>query len=44
MNSLKDLITFFGCEGRPVSPGEFRDFWNSLSEAEKDYYKNAPLS
>lgn len=44
MNSLKDLIAFFGTPERPVTPPEFRDFWNSLSDQEKDYYKNAPLS
>lgn len=43
-NALSDLIKFFGCEGRPVSPGEFRDFWNSLTDEEKAYYKSAPLS
>ena len=43
-NSLKDLIDFFGCEGRPVSPPEFRSFWNSLTDSEKEYYKTAPLS
>jgi hypothetical protein len=43
-NSLKDLIDFFGRGGRPVSPAEFRAFWESCTETEKEYYKNAPLS
>lgn len=43
-NSLKDLMDFFACPGRPVAPAEFREFWNSCTEAEKEYYKNAPLS
>lgn len=43
MNTLKDLILFFGCEGRPVSPAEFKAFWQSCDEEQKAYYKNAPL-
>lgn len=43
-NSLKDLIAFFGCEDRPVTPVEFRTFWGSLTDDEKDYYNNVPLT
>lgn len=44
MNSLKDLIDYFGCEGRPVTPAEFKAFWSSLTDAEKDWYKAQPLT
>ena len=44
MNSIADLMKFFACESRPVTPSEFRDFWQSLTDQEKEYYKNAPLS
>jgi hypothetical protein len=42
-NSLKDLMEAFSCPGRPVSPAEFRTFWNSCSDDEKEYYKYAQL-
>lgn len=44
MNTVKDLIKFFSEGCRPVSTAEFMDFWKSLSDSEKEYYKNAPLS
>lgn len=42
-NSVMDLIKYFGCVDRPVTPAEFKDFWQSLTEAEKDWYKTQPL-
>jgi len=43
-NSLKDLKEFFSTEGKPVTTQEIQDWYRSLSEEEKDYYKNAELS
>lgn len=43
-NSLKDLIGFFGTSDRPVSPAEFKKFWESCTEDQKAYYKSAPLN
>ena len=42
-NSLKELMEFFSCPGRPVGAPEFRLFWASCSEEEKIYYKTTPL-
>lgn len=36
-------MTAFSCEGRPVGPAEFKAFWESCTDAQKDYYKNAPI-
>ena len=37
-NSVLALSQYFGVSGK-----EFRDFWASLTEAEKEYYRNAEL-
>lgn len=42
-NSLTDLMDFFSTDERPVKPAEFKLFWNSISDEEKAYYKNAEL-
>lgn len=42
-NSLKELMVAFGTLDRPVSPAEYREFWASLSEQEKEYYNYAQL-
>lgn len=39
-----DLKGFFGTEENPVTPKEMTEFWKSLTDEEKDYYKNAKLS
>jgi hypothetical protein len=39
--TVKDLMQYFGTPDRPVTPGEFKSFWGSLSDVEKDYYKKA---
>jgi hypothetical protein len=39
--TVKDLMQYFGTPDRPVTPSEFKSFWSSLSEDEKDYYKKA---
>lgn len=43
INTLYDLMRFFGTYERPVSPTEFNHFWKSLSVPEKSYYLNAKL-
>lgn len=43
-NSVADLSKQFGTEDKPVSASEFMEFWKSLSDDEKDYYKSADLS
>lgn len=42
-NSLNDLMAFFSCPGRPVSAQEFKLFWESCSESDRQYYKNAKI-
>lgn len=42
-NSLKDIREFFGTPDRPVNPTELKEFWQSLTDEEKNYYKSAPL-
>lgn len=42
-NSLTDIKRFLGSDGNPVSNTEFSEFWKSLSNEEKDEYKNAEL-
>jgi len=54
MNTLPQLIQFFSVEG-PIGIGtdnerdgkvastEFTAFWRSLSDDEKEYYKNAAI-
>lgn len=43
-NSLTDLREFLHTEANPLSMAEFRDFWASLSDEEKEEFKNADLS
>lgn len=43
-NTVKDLMLFFGTEDRPVKPGEFKSFWESLTEDQKAWYKSQPLA
>jgi hypothetical protein len=42
-NTIKELMAAFGTLERPVSVTEYRDFWNSLTDAEKEYYKTAKI-
>lgn len=44
MNSVFDLAKFFGTEERPMEVREFNEFWSSLTEAEKAYYRTAKLN
>jgi len=43
INTPLDLGRFFATEEKPVSINEFYTFWNSLTDDEKTYYRNAPL-
>jgi hypothetical protein len=40
-NLFRKLAAFFSDGSRTVSINEFVEFWNSLSEKDKDYYWNA---
>lgn len=42
-NTLGELMKFFSTEDNPVGSGEFKTFWESLSDEEKDEFKNAEL-
>ena len=42
-NTVPELMRFFGIPGRPVGPAEFRTFWDSLTEPEKEYYRTAKI-
>jgi len=42
-NTIKELMAAFSTLERPVSVQEYRDFWSSLTEDEKTYYKTAKL-
>lgn len=43
-NSVSELKTFFSVDEKPVGTREMMDFWTSLSNEDKEYYKNAELS
>jgi hypothetical protein len=40
MGSIKDVMNYFG-QIKPVTAGEFKKFWESCSDADKEYYKAA---
>lgn len=42
-NSVADLKEWFGHGTRKVDAKEMMEFWKSLSEDEKEFYKNAEL-
>jgi len=44
LNSLGDLKKYFATEERPVLNQEFVEFWQSLSEEEKNELRTAKLS
>jgi hypothetical protein len=43
-NSTKDLMAFFSTEEKPLKVAEFGEFWKSLSDEEKAYYREADLT
>jgi hypothetical protein len=42
-NTPKQMMEALGTPDNPVKPGEFREFWGSLSEEEKAEFRNADL-
>lgn len=42
-NTPKDLKDFFSTPEKPVALKEMNDFWQSLSEDDKEYYRYAEL-
>jgi hypothetical protein len=43
-NTVAALKEFFSTPERPVKAKEMMEFWSSLSEEQKEYYKNASLA
>lgn len=43
-NTAAAVKSFFDTPEKPLGTSEFMDFWKSLSDEEKEYYKNADLS
>lgn len=37
--SMVEMMKYFGTDTRPVSAAEFKNFWSSLSDPDKDFYK-----
>lgn len=42
-NSIVDIKKFLATPERPVDSKEMTDFWSSLSDEEKEEFKNAEL-
>jgi hypothetical protein len=42
-NTVKALKDFFSTAERPVGTSEMMEFWKSLSDEEKAYFKTAEL-
>jgi hypothetical protein len=38
------LMGYFSVPGKPVKVSEFKDFWESMSQEEKEYYRTVDLS
>lgn len=43
MNSMTDIREFLMASDPPLQPGEFAEFWKSLTEEERTEFKNTPL-
>lgn len=43
-NSLKDIKAYFDTKDKPLEQAEFREFWETLNEQEKDELKNMKLN
>lgn len=43
-NSVKDLKDFFNTPEKPVSSSQMMEFWKTLTDEEKSYYRGAELS
>lgn len=42
--SVADLKEYFSTPEKPVSAKEMMEFWKSLSEEEKEYYRTSRIS
>lgn len=42
-NSIQDIRKFLSTPENPVSIADFTEFWKSLTDEEKEEYKNTPL-
>lgn len=42
-NSTKQLMTYFSTDERPVTVAEFGEFWRSMSDEAKVYYRTVNL-
>lgn len=42
-NDIKQIRAFFSTLEKPVSLKEMQEFWGSLTDEEKNYYKEAEL-
>lgn len=43
-NNMKDLKDFFSTPEKPCGLTEMKEFWESLSDEEKEEFKNADLT
>jgi hypothetical protein len=43
-NSIADLKKYLSTPDRPVSMGEFKEFWDSCTEEEKTAFKETKLT
>jgi hypothetical protein len=43
-NDMVQIRQFFAKDAKPVPMAEFSEFWKSLSDSEKEEFKNADLS
>lgn len=41
-NSMRELISYFSVPEKPCTTKEFMEFWKSLDDSDKAYYKSAP--
>jgi hypothetical protein len=42
-NTITQIKEFFNSEEKPLKTAEVMEFWKSLSDEEKEYYKHAEL-
>ena len=42
-NTIPDIREYFERGVRPLKPGEFIEFWKSLSDEEKEEFRRTPL-
>lgn len=42
-NSITDIKKYLSTEEDPLTMGEFKEFWDSLNDSEKEMYKTTPL-